>query len=376
MGITTMSPYFADVRVITHGAESHANGLDPLAENPADPWQRKMNYPRVWQLLFALGINESHTTLFGFILIVSFWTGVCLLLPNASNGKLALALAAAASPASLLGMERGNIDLIIFFLMVLSIWLMQRSAKAGLITLFSAFVLKLYPVFAWVTLLRIEKSRFRKSVWLMSGFAALYLAVTIHDILLIVASTPKGSFFSYGMNVFWMATAEKSPELGATWHLLSWILVVLVAVISIACFWRKEAASENPIAPMELDAFRAGAGIYLGTFLLGNNWDYRLIFLILTLPQLLWWTRSKGLIQYLASTSIIAILISHWHLIIIKLFFDYGDNYHTALVLDELANWISFGALACLLSLSAPAWVRESIKQLSALFPQTKPTSL
>ncbi|MCC6491145.1 MAG: hypothetical protein IT364_26895, partial [Candidatus Hydrogenedentes bacterium] len=30
-------PYFADLRVITHGMESYALGYDPLIQNPQDP---------------------------------------------------------------------------------------------------------------------------------------------------------------------------------------------------------------------------------------------------------------------------------------------------------------------------------------------------
>jgi hypothetical protein len=38
--------------------------------------------------------------------------------------------------------------------------------------------------------------------------------------------------------------------------------------------------------------FAAGAGIYVATFILGPSYDYRLIFLLLTLPALLELTRA------------------------------------------------------------------------------------
>jgi hypothetical protein len=50
--IPTAAPYFADLRTITGGAESHELGYDPLLNNPRDPWERTMNYPRIWQCLF------------------------------------------------------------------------------------------------------------------------------------------------------------------------------------------------------------------------------------------------------------------------------------------------------------------------------------
>ena len=63
--ILVMSPPFADLRVITHGADSIARGLDPLVSNPGDPWGRPLNYPRIWQSLYSVGINKSHTIALG-----------------------------------------------------------------------------------------------------------------------------------------------------------------------------------------------------------------------------------------------------------------------------------------------------------------------
>ena len=45
----TMHPVFADIHAITGVNETLAQGKDPLVQNPGDPWNRKMNYPRIWQ---------------------------------------------------------------------------------------------------------------------------------------------------------------------------------------------------------------------------------------------------------------------------------------------------------------------------------------
>src|SRR5258708_3409111 len=74
--IPTLSPHFADLRVITAGSESYAKGHDPMINNPADPWGRPLNYPRVWQSLYLLGINQSHTTCLGISLIFLFVLGL------------------------------------------------------------------------------------------------------------------------------------------------------------------------------------------------------------------------------------------------------------------------------------------------------------
>ena len=47
--IPKMLPLFADMRVITAGSECIRLGYDVLVENPCDPWNREMNYPRIWE---------------------------------------------------------------------------------------------------------------------------------------------------------------------------------------------------------------------------------------------------------------------------------------------------------------------------------------
>ena len=51
----------------------------------------------------------------------------------------------------------------------------------------------------------------------------------------------------------------------------------------------RDSAAEDPRETSELLAFRMGALVYLGTFVVGNSFDYRLVCLLLVLPQLLRW---------------------------------------------------------------------------------------
>jgi hypothetical protein len=92
--IPVMSPPFADLRVITHGADSVARGFDPLINNPGDPWGRPLNYPKIWQSLYSVGVNKSHTVLLGLGMILSFLAGVVMILPSASNMTCSLVVGA------------------------------------------------------------------------------------------------------------------------------------------------------------------------------------------------------------------------------------------------------------------------------------------
>ena len=112
--IPIMKPFFADIRTITGVNETLSYGFDPLLFNPGDPWNRVMNYPRIWQYIAQfLNLNQSHAIYFGIINISLFILGF-LLFVNKIRLTIITAVALLLgffSPATMLGMERGNIDL-------------------------------------------------------------------------------------------------------------------------------------------------------------------------------------------------------------------------------------------------------------------------
>jgi hypothetical protein len=114
-----------------------------------------------------------------------------------------------------------------------------------------------------------------------------------------------------------------------------------------------------------LAAFRMGASVYVGTFLLGNNWDYRLAFLVLVVPQLMQWigAGSKRL-RTATYISMTALLLSCWHFLLYKIPFYpfFGSAHEFWIAFDEVANWVLFASLAFLLFASMPGWVKEMSK--------------
>lgn len=371
--IPTLTPHFADLRVITYGAESYRQGYDPMVENPAAPTGILLNYPRIWQLLYPLGLKESHTTVLGLLVILSYLAGICLVLPNAKNQTLILVFAAVLSPAALMGVERANIDLLMFFLIASSVVVAQRSQLGSALLVGVAFLLKLFPLFGWFSLLKFGKSKFIRYSLIALGAVLLYSYATFRDLALISEGTPRGVFLSYGMNVFWMDLAELDKSQGANAKVMSYLLLIVIVVLASYALFDRDESLEKQSEGMSLDAFRAGAGIYLATFLIGNNWDYRLIFLIFTLPQLVLWSQRKDFIAWLARTIIAAILISFWHMFIVKLFRPITDGYRLAFKLDELANWLVFAGLAWLSLRSAPLWVKELVMKLFPMSPAQAP---
>jgi len=135
LGIYPLSPYFSDARVLTSGAESHALGFDPMVYNPRHPSGELMDYPRTWQLFFYLGIDQKDTIYFEAAFVSLFFLGIFLFLAEINKVTAAALACGIFSPAVLMGIERGNNDLVIFFLQALSLMVIRKStaASAGVI---------------------------------------------------------------------------------------------------------------------------------------------------------------------------------------------------------------------------------------------------
>ncbi len=64
----------------------------------------------------------------------------------------------------------------------------------------------------------------------------------------------------------------------------------------------------NDLGRGVLDAFLVGGAMFLGTFLIGNNYMYRLLLILLTMPQLLQWMRNPGTRR--AATPILLVVLA------------------------------------------------------------------
>ncbi len=106
---------FPDAHTLITGAESHALGYDPMFENIADPYDREMNYPRIWQCLFWLPINRDHLVLLAGTFILLFFWGIFLFLKTIDTQTALFLGAVTFSPSAIFGLQSGNNDLVIFF---------------------------------------------------------------------------------------------------------------------------------------------------------------------------------------------------------------------------------------------------------------------
>jgi hypothetical protein len=344
---------FLDLRVIMEGADAYQQGLDPMDTNPTDINQRPVNYPRVWHLLYRLGLDRTDTTWVGLVLWGASLAGLVLVIPPQSLPRTLCLLAAFFSPAIMLGYERGNTDLLVFALLAVAI--VQRRAHWAMLVVLAAFVLKLYPLAGLAVLLSHPREQAWRCGLVALGFAGLYLLYNFNDLRLISANTPRDVWLSYGINVLWMKVAATGPEAGRLLRWLSWAVVVLLAVAAGRRAVRASGAGEPATA-----AFRVGAACYVGTFLLGNNFDYRFICVLPVLPQLLSWA-STGLpeFQLMARLAIAGLFISLWSIAIERAAASLSLPGWVPFLLGQAARWGLLGSLTMLFAASLPDWARD-----------------
>jgi hypothetical protein len=357
LGIYPLSPYFSDARVITAGAESRALGFDPMVYNPRHPSGELMDYPRIWQFLFHLGIDQKDTIYFEVAFVLLFFLGIFLFVGEI-NQAMAVALACGIfSPAVLLGIERGSNDLVIFFLLALALMVIRKStaASAGLIAF--AFILKLFPVFAAAVFLKEDRRRFFKILTGSILFVSTYWILMRNEIRAVRSAVSTTDWASYGIAVNWLGLESliHNPLLS---KLVCYAVIGAMMVLCVLLPARTPESQEAAADKLHIDAFRMGASIYVGTYLLGSNFDYRLMFLLFTIPQVMQWlSNSDSRLRRVARIIVACVLCSMWSLFLSRLL-NAVSAAGVGLLFDALVKFILVGGLTYLFVHSAPQWVQ------------------
>lgn len=347
------TPSFLDMRSITTAWECERRGIDPLPRNPCDPRERPANYPRLWLLPGRLGLGEGATVPFAVLSAFAFFAAVLWFVGRLKLWEGVVLAIALCSPAVMLGVERGNVDLLVLALVIVALMLFRRRSTPlrvvshGLVLL--AAILKIFPVFAFVVLVGQRRS------WLIVAAAvgalfALDVALTFGDLETIRKVVPQEISLSYGAGALADAVAHSLdvhtgwPTQGHEHQVGRWFsagVVVAGAAGAAILALRRRGLVDWRIRTVRSDAFLAGAAIYVGTYVLLHNYDYRLACLVLTLPQLWLWA---GLFGRVALGSVLLALLTAART-------SYGFPY------EEVVNWLVFVVLSsALVNAAAATW--------------------
>jgi hypothetical protein len=175
--------------------------------------------------------------------------------------------------------------------------------------------------------------------------------VTLGDIQAIARIAPQGEYHSFGARILPASIYHRFvPDRWQGGVLTKQLVAIVPLVVAAPFVWlrgRRRLAEPDPNADSATRlAFYLGSLIFLGTFAVGNNFDYRLVFLLLTLPQLFDWVTDEtgDPRRWMAGATIAVILTLLW----------IGALSEPLELFDELVTWATVGLLVALLAASVP----------------------
>jgi hypothetical protein len=356
LGVPAAPSLFFDTRVVTAGLECRRVGLDPLTFNPCDPDGRTLNYPRVWLLLRWLGLNQSHTDLLAGVFIALFLVAIYFLLGRISLGEGTLVSLALCSSSVMFGIERGNTDIVVFALLALAVVMWRcgsrRNEMASPVVVLLAAILKIFPVFGLPAYLLLRRRQAAIAALGCLATLAVYAVFFAADLEALARGTPQGQYNSYGARI--LPAIVYHHLVPGRWQggtLTKQALAVVPLLIAAPLAWllgrRRRPQPDPESAGWRRLAFYLGSLLFLGTFGVSNNWDYRLVFLLLTLPQLFAWITdpSPDPRGGMAAFATITVLVLLW----------IGALSQWLAAADEVVTWATAALLLGLLSAAIPS---------------------
>lgn len=284
----TMEPPFVDLRVVQAGVIRERVGVDPHTPDEHHAWKMPMNYPKIWVPIGRhLQIEKEGSLIFIAIASIVLYLSACAILIFRYPSLYMLLFPFSFS--SLLLIERGNNDLIIFSILFYFIWI---SSSMAVFAVLLTSALKIYPIFALGCLFKRKKQLLGVGLCVAAYF--LWKSEEIHTVKNL---TPVGGWCSYGVKSFKYALEYKFRAMCNAQLEISEIYLYLTLGLFFALFFlwvrRHTWLIETACQGFEKRLFLAGSGIFCGTFVFASNFDYRLCFLLFCLPLLSKMTNKK-----------------------------------------------------------------------------------
>jgi len=356
--VTPLQPHFFDMHVPLDYAACALKGVDPYVPHSCNV--ANFNVPPVWLSLAFLDLKGSDSDWLAIVFITCAAVVMVALFSGRSIIQGLVALIGFLSPSVMMGVERANPDLLILALVAGAALLYKEQSKLrtfGAVTLISTgFILKLFPLFSVALAARFNRKTFLFAV-MIAGLGVVYLAAISKYLFLIRANVPTTFMLSYGYKAPFLGWDHLRSDAGLkpigladTWlPICASIATLLAAAVAAVLSWHRSRMFCAVTPSVAGTAFLFGSGIYCGTFLLGTNFIYRLMFLLLCVPQLQDWmsqkSTHKGSILTIEGWLLITVLAVLW--------FNGDANGHTTFLwTPQLFDWVLFFGLAAALFLN------------------------
>src|SRR5258707_8055301 len=207
-----------------------------------------------------------------------------------------------------------------------------------------------------------------------AALSLIYLDLAMKYVFLIRRNVPTTFILSYGYEAIFLGVDHIRSEAGLssmgladTWVPASTAALVLMcaATVAVNCFRNRREFCSVDISAAGT-AFLFGAGIYCGTYLLGTNFIYRLMFLVLCVPQLQDWQirrcdgdKVAGIAERCLFGTVLGVLWLNGN----------ANGHSIFLLLPQLLDWLLFFCMAAVLTSN---FIRTT--SVSSAFAHSGPT--
>jgi hypothetical protein len=187
--INPIYPQFADLRttlIAIECPEVNRIGDYIVCGDRGNNW----TYPTILLMLRAFGVNEKNTTVLMLIVLVSLTSLIYYLVRNINTATLLYFLVLLNCPPFLIAIERGNLDLLIFTLLIMTLILLNWGKLRAFTIIGSAIIiafasfLKFYPLFAFVPIIYISMRNIKRLGFTPVAFTSVIAMTSIAALLL------------------------------------------------------------------------------------------------------------------------------------------------------------------------------------------------
>jgi hypothetical protein len=303
-GVSAFDFPFLDLHAVISALECKRQGFDVMQSNPCDALGRPNVYSPLWLEASILPIDHRWLAPAGVALDLLFILALFRLPAPATRGGMVVILAASLSPVIGYALERANVDVLLFVVIVMStplaaaLW-PRRCASYGIVLL--AGLLKYYPLVLLLLALRETPKRLlivSAVVLLILGLFLFHYRSELAEEAALLHRWKTGYYtdafgvtnLPYGLVALvpeirvLVEPLGLGPEVVGNTFLAILLIVLMRRALPIA---RYHAAAFARLSPDEHIFLCIGLMVIVGCFFVGGNILYRAIFLLLTVPGLL-----------------------------------------------------------------------------------------
>jgi hypothetical protein len=289
---------FLDLANIPAAVRCHAAGFDVLQTNPCDPLGRTLSYSPLWLDVVPDVLSPQYLWVIGITLDLLFIITIAFACRPSYPTDLAILLAAGLSTSVVFALQRGNVDLVIFIFLTLATALWGGAALSRVFAYILFLVMGLLKYYPLVLIVTVARERIATALLALTVFvAALAVFVCYYGsaVLVTLQHIAQPSYFfgdAFGIQnvpgvvTTFLALGGVTPQVAST---IAFACVIILYLGTVTVVLRHLSVA-GPV--INWDCFDArlsivGSTLIGGCFILGQNVNYRAIFLLMVLPTML-----------------------------------------------------------------------------------------